>query len=73
MSKKPSHLLFYVENCSSKVQRFQSKKKLKSFIAKFLKKYPIDESMNTGYWVDQAVFDVYGDIVFITDDYNVIE
>jgi len=71
--KQPSHLLFYVENCESKVQRFYDKKKLAHFVNKFLKKYPREDSPTTGYWVDYAVFDVHGDIVFITDEYNVIE
>ena len=71
--KEISHLLFYVENCNSKVQRFYDKDKLSHFVKKFLKKYPIEDSTNTGYWIDYAVFDVHGDIVFITDEYNVIE
>ena len=70
---KPSHLLFYVVNCDTKVQRFYDKKKVTHFINKFNKKYPREEVCESGSWIDYVVFDVKGEIVFITDDYNVIE
>ena len=71
--KKVSHLLFYVENCDSKVRRFYDKKKLASFVAKFLKKYPMEDACTHGSWIDYGVFDIAGDIVYFTDEYDVIE
>ena len=70
---KPSHLLFYVVNCDSKVQRFYDRKKVAHFIKKFIKKYPREETTTSGSWIDYVVFDVKGEIVFITDEYQVIE
>lgn len=74
-NKKAYHLVFYVENCTPYVRRYGDKEKLKKFVAKFMKKHPSAEAIygTSGYWVDYAVFDIKGDIVYFTDECDVID
>jgi len=57
---KPYHLVMYVENCSSKVKKFTNKEKLHRFVTDFVNKYPDEEAVDTGYWMDFVILDIMG-------------
>ena len=65
------NLLFYVEDASTKVKRFATKEQMGDFIDQFNLKYPDYASIYSDNWIDLAVTDVSGEVVFFTDSMRV--
>lgn len=53
--KLGKHLVRYVKDSEPKLKFFDNKKKLNSFVAKFVKKHP---NSHDGYWIDFVCYDV---------------
>lgn len=70
-ANKPYNLLVYVENCSTKMKKFDSTDKMGKFVEKFQKKYPDHLAIDSGYWIDHCIMGVTGPIHFFTDGIEV--
>jgi hypothetical protein len=70
-SNKPYHLLVYIEKCSTKMKKFDTKEEMGRFVDDFNKKHPDYADQYSDYWVDYAITDVSGDIHFFTDSMRV--
>lgn len=64
---KTYQLLVFIEDCSMKMKKFDTKEEMGKFVADFHKKYPGHLAIDSGYWIDYCIFDVSGEIVFFTD------
>ena len=67
VSPKPYNTLFYVENSTPILQKFDTMEEMGKFVAKFQKKYPDHMSIDSGNWIDYVISDVRGDVHFFTD------
>ena len=72
MKKKSSktevyHILMYVLDSTPKLKKFSSMELMHKFVNKFQKKYPDQEAVNSGYWIDFVISGVTGDVTFFTD------
>lgn len=63
--KKKFHIVFYVENCDSKVKKFFDKKAMKRFIEEFEAEYPKAKAIDTGSWVDYSITDIAGKATYL--------
>lgn len=60
--QEPYHLLMYVEDSNPKIKRFKTTDELGRFIDDFNKKWPDQEAMDSGYWMDYCISNITGDI-----------
>jgi hypothetical protein len=65
------HLLMYVVNSSPAIKKFTSMDKMEKFVKEFQKKYPDEDAINTGSWIDYVVTGVTGEIYFFVDGIEV--
>ena len=70
-TEKEYHLLMYVEDCQSKIKKFNSTKKMGEFIDQFLKDNPDYASNLSDNWIDYTVTNITGDVHFFTDSMKV--
>lgn len=68
---EPYHLLMYVDDCSPKIKRFENTKDMEKFVLEFQKENPDHLAVESGSWIDYAVFDVTGKVSFFTDGIKV--
>jgi hypothetical protein len=62
--KKPYHLVYYVQNCTPAMQKFNSLDDMQTFFKEFEERYP-KKGRDDGTFIDFYITDISGEIKFV--------
>ena len=66
------HILMFVQDSTPYIKKFKTTDEMGKFIDAFNKKYPDEQAINSGYWLDFCITDITGDLHLLCEGVKVV-